>query len=92
MDIMSRFSIIWLQDKEDHPRNQARMEISSSLLESIPDNQLYISQSGANKIERVIKLIHYTDWISYYVALLNNVDPSPVNRIQEIKSLIAKIA
>ena len=92
VDIMSRFSIIWLQDKEDHSRNQERMDISSSLLESIPDNQLFISQSGANKIERLIKLIHYTDWISYYVALLNNVDPSPVTRIQEIKSLIAKIA
>ncbi len=77
---------------DDHPGTQARMDISSSLLESLPSSQLRISQSGANRTERLFKLIHYTDWISYYTALLNNVDPTPVNRIQELKGKIAKTA
>lgn len=90
-DIMKRLSIIWLRDEEDHPRIMKRMDISSSLLKSIPRIQLRISQSGANRTERLLKLIHYTDWISYYAALLNNVDPTPVNRIQELKVRIGKI-
>ena len=89
---MRRFSIIWLRDKEDHAGTQARMDISSSLLGSLPGSQLCISQSGANRVERLLKLIHYTDWISFYAALLNDVDPTPVNRIQELKSRIAKQA
>ena len=63
---------------------------SSSLLKSCAGTQLIITQQGANRVERLLKLIHYTDWISYYAALLNNVDPTPVNRIQELKSKIAE--
>ena len=65
------------------------MDISSLLLESVPGCQLTISQSGAHRTERLLKLIHFTDWISYYAALLNNVDPTPVKRIQELKARIA---
>ena len=89
-DIMNRFSIIWMKDEEDHRGIQARMNISASLLKSCAGTQLIITQQGANRVERLLKLIHYTDWISYYAALLNNVDPTPVNRIQELKSIIAE--
>ena len=89
-DIMRRLTIIWFRDVDDHPGTQARMDISSSLLGSVPGCQLTISQSGAHRTERLLKLIHYTDWISYYAALLNNVDPTPVNRIQTLKDRIAK--
>ena len=88
-DIMRRLTIIWFRDLDDHPGTQARMDISSSLLESVPGCQLTISQSGAHRTERLLKLIHFTDWISYYAALLNNIDPTPVNRIQELKARIA---
>ena len=87
---MRRFSIIWLRDKEDHPSTKERMDISSSILESSTSCQITISQSGSHRYERLLKMIHYTDWISYYAALLNNVDPTPVSRIQELKARIAK--
>ena len=89
-DIMNRFSIIWLKDEDDHPGIQARMRISATLLESNAGSQIEISQLGANRVERLLKLIHYTDWISYYAALLNNVDPTPVKRIQELKIKISE--
>ena len=89
-DIMNRFAIIWMKDEEDHHGTQMRMNISSSLLDSCSGIQLTISQMGANRVERLLKLIHYTDWISYYTALLNNVDPTPVKRIQELKLQIAQ--
>lgn len=66
------------------------MQISSALLESSAGSQLEISQTGKNRVERLLKLIHFTDWISYYAALLNNVDPTPVNRIQELKLKISE--
>jgi len=89
---MIRFSIIWLKDEDDHSGTQARMQISSALLESSAGSQFEISQTGKNRVERLLKLIHFTDWISYYAALLNNVDPTPVNRIQELKLKISEVA
>ena len=89
-DIMNRFSIIWMKDEEDHSGTQMRMNIVSSFLESCAGTQITITQQGVNRVERLLKLIHFTDWISYYTALLNNVDPTPVHRIQELKSKIEK--
>ena len=90
-DIMNRFSIIWLKDEEDHLGTQTRMRISSTLLEPSAGSQLDINQPGGNRVERLLKLIHFTDWVSYYAALLNNVDPTPVNRIQELKLKISEV-
>ena len=87
-NIMSKLSIIWLKDKADHFGVESRMRISSELLFSKPCLQLNIEQSGDTRSERLLKIIHFTDWISFYAALLNEVDPTPVKRIQELKSKI----
>jgi len=89
-DIMERMSIIWIKDQDDQPAIQTRMHISSELLSSCTGIQLTIVQEGINRVERLLKLIHYTDWISYFAALLNDVDPTPVNRIKELKTKISQ--
>ena len=76
---------IWIKDIDDYQLNKDRMKITSELLEDRVDNQYTISIDGESKVERILKLIHFTDWVSYYSALLLNVDPTPVNRIIELK-------
>ena len=90
-NIMIQFPIIWINDEDDHLETKLRMEITSSLLKSVSGEHVIISQSGENRIERLLKLIHFMDWVSYFAALLNKVDPTPVNRIQELKNKITKI-
>ena len=90
IEIMKKMSIIWIKDKDDHKLVKSRMDITSKIIKNSGD-QLEISQSGANKIERLLKLIHYTDWISYYAALLNKIDPTPVKRIMQLKSEMANL-
>ena len=89
-DIMKRFSVIWIKDEADHKSTKLRMDISATLIDSISAKQINICQSGHSRIERLINLIHLVDWISYYLALFNGVDPTPVNRIQELKRKIAQ--
>ena len=87
-NIFNNFSIIWIRDIDDHSGIKKRMDVSYSLLESKPSTHIVIDQTGINKIQRLLKLIHLTDWISYYTALLNNVDPTPVEIIETLKSKI----
>jgi glucose/mannose-6-phosphate isomerase len=87
--IMKNFSVILIKDKEDHDGIKLRMKISAELIKPVSSKHISISQSGENRIERLIKMIYCVDWISYYLALLNEVDPTPVNRIQKLKSRIA---
>ena len=72
---------------DDHPAIKISMEITSKLLERCTFTQLTISQIGRNRIERLLKMLHFIDWISYYAALLNKIDPTPVHHIQELKRL-----
>ena len=90
-DILERMSIIWLKDQDDHQGTKLRMDVSSKLLNSCSGMQLIISQDGKSRVERLLKLIHYTDWISYYAALRNKIDPTPVNRIQKLKEKVSKL-
>ena len=80
---------IWIYDEEDNPRILDRIKITTNLLEKIGVNNLLIKTSGKNYEERCLKLIYLNDWISYYLAVENNIDPIPVNRIMELKSKLS---
>ena len=80
---------IWIYDEEDNPRILDRIKITSTLLEEVGVNNILIKSSGKNYQERCLKLIFLNDWISYYLALENNIDPIPVNRIMDLKSKLS---
>ncbi|MEQ9412777.1 MAG: SIS domain-containing protein, partial [Cyclobacteriaceae bacterium] len=46
---------------------------------------------GASLLEQYYHLIHLTDWISYYLAIENNVDPNPVDVIMYLKGELEKL-
>lgn len=77
--------IIWLKDKDDHPRSLGRMKVTAKLLEGQTIKQVEIIEKGRSALIRLLKMIHFNDWVSYYAALLNNVDPTPVYRITKLK-------
>ena len=54
--------------------------------EIITLNNKYTSNN--NKIARLYKMIYFLDWVSYYTALLNNVNPTTINNIKLLKKSI----
>ncbi|MFQ6610952.1 MAG: SIS domain-containing protein, partial [Fidelibacterota bacterium] len=90
-ELLEKFKIVWLSDISDHPRSIARMRITKNLLDGIPGEQVKLEIDGSTRLIRLLKLIHLIDWISYYLALINLVDPSPVNRIMKLKSRMSEV-
>ena len=80
---------IWIDDEDDHPRISDRIKITSDLLEEIGVHNVFIKFSGDSYQERCLKLLFFNDWISYYLAKVNSVDPIPVNRIMNLKSKLS---
>ena len=76
---------IWIHDEDDHPRIFDRIKITSDLLKEIGVQNIFIKCSGDNYQERCLKLLFLNDWISYYLAKANNIDPIPVDRIMNLK-------
>ena len=58
----------------------------SSKFQNLEISQFYIKVSENQRIVRLFHLIHFGDWLSYWCAILNNTDPSPVANINRIKS------
>jgi len=90
-DLLKRLSIIWFYNEDDHPRIQARMKVTRQLLEDKAGGQYVIKAQAESRIERLLKLIHCSDWISYYAALLNGQDPTPVDRIGLLKLKMSEL-
>ncbi len=88
--LLEKLAILWIKDDSDHERTQKRMKVTAELLKEKTDYQYSLSLDGKSQIERFLKLIHFTDWISYYAALYHKIDPTPVNRIMQLKHEMSK--
>ena len=80
--------ILWLLDKRDHIQIQKRIKISKKILEEEGIKNHIIEMKGSKFIERFFKFIILTDWISFYLAIINKIDPSPVEKITKLKILL----
>ena len=89
-DILKKVIVIFLKDAGDNSRIKLRMNITSEIIEKYADNIIDLESDGKNKLERIFDLIYLGDWVSFYLAILNEVDPTPVNAINFLKEKLSK--
>jgi len=82
-------ALVWLRDDQAHEQVQRRAEITGELLAEYPSERFIVFTQGKGWMTRLFSLIHLGDWISLYTALLEGVDPTPVDRISLLKSRLA---
>ena len=80
--------LIWIYDLEDQPENINRMNITSELLSNTVKNHYFFKEDGKSLVSRTLKLIYFFDWVSFYGSIFNNINPTPVNKILQLKSLM----
>ena len=44
-----------------------------------------VRAEGETRVERLLDLINFGDWLSYWCAILHDTDPSPVHKIDKLK-------
>jgi len=88
--LTGRLSLVMLVDKEDNMRVQRRMEIVEELVEDQTASLHVLKTRGSSRLTRMFSLIQLADWTSFYLAVLNNIDPTPVAKIDLLKSKLAE--
>ncbi|MDD4051965.1 MAG: bifunctional phosphoglucose/phosphomannose isomerase [candidate division Zixibacteria bacterium] len=83
--------VLMLRDGEDHERVAARMDIVGGLIEKQGVEVIDIRSEGADRLQRAFSLIHLGDFVSFYLAVLNSVDPTPVEAIESLKHELARL-
>ena len=81
--------IVWIHDEDDHAQIKKRIKITSKLFKDIKNHYFY-SQKGNNYLIRLYKNILFFDWVSFYLSILYKQDPTPVNKIHELKEMMSK--
>lgn len=75
--ILPLLQVIYLYSDHDHERIEKRMEICRSIFEGKSNPIIDIVAEGASLLEQYYHLLHLTDWISYWLARENGVEPDP---------------
>ena len=83
--------VIFLRDKFDHERVKVRMEITKDVVNQYASKVIEIQSEGKSLLARIFSLIYLGDWTSYYLAILNGVDPTPVKVIDYLKNELGKV-
>jgi len=88
--INRQVKIIYLQDKEGLLRVEQRRKITRNIIEDKVAEFIVCPTKSKGKMARMFSLIFLGDLVSYYLAILNQVDPSPVACIEDLKKELAK--
>lgn len=89
--LASMILVLVLQSSYDHVRNKIRQAITMQILDRrhIPYESIMVEPAG-NPLAEMFQVIMVGDYISYYLSLLNEVDPTPVEIINFLKDQLAQ--
>lgn len=81
----AKFEIIMLRDPKDHPGNLKRMNLTEKLLKKSKIKSISIDIPIGETILRIFSIIQLGCLASYYLAINNKQDPTPVKMVENFK-------
>ena len=90
-DLLSRFLPIFLRDEDDHSRVKARFDFVKEIIRPYCSDIVEIKSQGTSVLARMFSLVHFGDWVSFYLAVKKGVDPTPVSNINLLKKKLSEI-
>lgn len=88
-DLLKKTVALMLRDRDDHPRNAFRMRVTSAIVKKHSSSVMEVESEGESRLTRLFSLVLLGDWVSYYLAILNEVDPTPVKAIDFLKASLS---
>ncbi len=80
---------IFLKDKEDHRQTKKRFGAIEQIYKDFGIDSISLEGDGKSLLARMFDLIYLADWTSYWLALVNGIDPTPIPVISKLKILMA---
>lgn len=87
---MNDMAVVYLRDTMDHERVRMRIDITKSIIGACASDSIEVWSEGTTLLARMFSLLYLGDWVSYYLAILNHVDPMPVKAIDYLKNELGK--
>ncbi len=83
--------VLILQSIFDHSRNKLRQRIMLDVLKKRKIRyDTIMFPKASSRLAELFMMVEFGDYVSYYMALLNNVDPTPVEIVDYFKNQLKK--
>jgi glucose/mannose-6-phosphate isomerase len=90
--VKERIFVVLLHSASFHPQSQLRYEATAKLLAKAGISHEFVEATGATTLAQVLSLVLFGDYVSLYLAILNRIDPTPVDSIDFVKKYLAQFA
>jgi glucose/mannose-6-phosphate isomerase len=79
------YAVVDLRSSLEHPRVQKRFELSDKLLSGRRPAAHVVQAQGESLLDHLLWTVTFGDFVTIYLALLNGVNPSPVDLVEKFK-------
>ena len=89
-ELASRIMVVLLQSSYLSRRIQLRYRVTCQLLEQAKVSYQIVDGEGTSPLSQIMSLVLFGDYVSYYLAILYKIDPTPVKAIDYLKKQLAR--
>jgi len=82
------YAVVEIRSNLEHPRVQKRFEVSERLLSGKRPAPEVITPQGETHLQQLLWTSNFCDFVSLYVAILNGLNPTPVELVEKLKQLL----
>lgn len=84
-DMLDKLFVIFLHGAAEHPRNSLRGQLTKQeFMQQGIGTDIYTAE-GKTALEQMWTAIHFGDFMTYYLALLYGIDPTPITAMENLK-------
>lgn len=88
---LNKFYFLFIRDKEEGERITKRIEITQDILKDKGVSWEEIWTKGESLLTRIFSAIYFGDWVSFYLALLQDVNPTAIKTIDILKQKMGEM-
>lgn len=89
-EVSEKIKVIILKPVTISNRNAKRIEITKEILDEAGISHITLKISGENKLCQTMKAVLLGDYVSYYLSILYGVDPTPIDKLNYLKSKLSE--
>jgi glucose/mannose-6-phosphate isomerase len=89
-EVASKIRVVLLRSPTFNQRINLRYDVTCELLKQSGIAYEFVDGEGKSPLAQMISLVSFGDYVSYYLAILYQVDPSPVKVISYLKERLEK--
>jgi glucose/mannose-6-phosphate isomerase len=90
-DLLGRFVAIYLFDRDYNKKIKERIFAVDKILSEKIHRTIKIESLADSLLARMFDILYLGDWVSFYLALLNEEDPTPIPLIMRLKEELASL-